>query len=218
MKSADRTKETFHAQQQIAFTNAKGGRIFVGVSDAKKISGVQLSGETLNEWLNQIKNSTYPSIKIYDDRIEFFNPGKLHGDLTVEKLQSGDYSSRTRNRAVANIFKECGIIERYGSGIKRVQNACAQHGIPSPLFEEFQHGFKVTLLKPANGEGVSEGVAQLIDIIYQNPGQRVPFLATTTGIPRKTIERWLKQLKERGEIEFRGAPRTGGYFVTDKKK
>jgi len=67
-------------------------------------------------------------------------------------------------------------------------------------------------------EGVSEGVAQLIDIIYQNPGQRVPFLATTTEIPRKTIERWLKQLKDRGKIEFRGAPRTGGYFVTDKKK
>jgi ATP-dependent DNA helicase RecG len=31
-------------------------------------------------------------------------------------------SSRSRNRAIAKIFKETGMIERYGSGIKRIKN------------------------------------------------------------------------------------------------
>ena len=62
-------------------------------------------------------------VKIFDDRMEFFNPGKLYDDITIEKLVSGDYSSRSRNRALAKIFKEAGIIERYGSGIKRIINA-----------------------------------------------------------------------------------------------
>lgn len=29
----------------------------------------------------------------------------------------------------------------------------------------------------------------------------------------KNIERWLKQLKDTQKIEFRGAPKTGGYYI-----
>lgn len=86
-------------------------------------------------------------IKVFDDRIEFFNPGKLYGGLTVEQLLSGNYSSKPRNRAIANMFKEAGIIERYGSGIARIQKLCQVHGVVAPKFEEFQHGFKVTVYK-----------------------------------------------------------------------
>ncbi len=28
----------------------------------------------------------------------------------------------------------------------------------------------------------------------------------------KNIERWIKQLKNEGKIEFRGSPKTGGYY------
>jgi predicted HTH transcriptional regulator len=86
----------------VAFSNAKGGKIFIGV---------------------------------FDNRIEFFNPGKLYDDLTIEKLQSGNYSSRTRNRAIARAFKEAGIIERYGSGIARIKNECKAHGVIEPKSE-----------------------------------------------------------------------------------
>jgi ATP-dependent DNA helicase RecG len=32
------------------------------------------------------------------------------------------------------------------------------------------------------------------------------------------LERWLKQLREEGKIEFRGAPKTGGYFLKNVEK
>ncbi|WP_256450125.1 hypothetical protein [Cylindrospermopsis raciborskii] len=35
--------------------------------------------------------------------------------------------------------------------------------------------------------------------------------------PKRTIERWLKQLKEQQAIEFRGAPKNGGYYLKQKK-
>lgn len=38
-------------------------------------------------------------------------------------------------------------------------------------------------------------------------------LARVTDTPRRTIERWLQQLKPAGRIEFRGAPKTGGYHA-----
>ena len=86
-------------------------------------------------------------IKIFDDRIEFFNPGKLYDDITIEKLKSNNYSSRVRNRAIARAFKEAGIIEQYGSGIKRIQDECKAHGVVEPIFEEFVHGFRAILFK-----------------------------------------------------------------------
>ena len=38
----------------VAFANAQGGTVLVGVSDTGEVVGVTLGKETLNEWLNQI--------------------------------------------------------------------------------------------------------------------------------------------------------------------
>lgn len=45
-----------------AFANAKGGRVFVGVSDKGKVSGVQLNKETIQTWINQTKQLTSQAI------------------------------------------------------------------------------------------------------------------------------------------------------------
>lgn len=56
------------------------------------------------------------------------------------------------------------------------------------------------------------GVNALLHIIKVNPGRRVPELAQLTGVSRRTIERHLKsRLAEL--VEFRGPPKTGGYYV-----
>jgi DNA-binding transcriptional regulator YiaG len=61
-------------------------------------------------------------------------------------------------------------------------------------------------------EGVNEGVNALLKTIKQQPGLRVPALAERMTTSAKNLERWLKQLKESGQIEFRGASKTGGYL------
>jgi len=83
--------------------------------------------------VNMIVHRDYMSsndsiIKIFDDGIDFFNPGKLPDGLTVEQLISGKYSSSIRNKQIASVFKEAGIIEKYGSGIKRVLEAFQGYG------------------------------------------------------------------------------------------
>jgi ATP-dependent DNA helicase RecG len=155
-------------------------------------------------------------IKIFDDRIEFFNPGKLYDDITIEKLQSGNYSSRARNRAIARAFKEAGIIERYGSGIARIKNECRGHGVKEPIFEEFVHGFRVTLFKEQL-DGVVNGVVNSdIDSLYifikDNPNQNANTISNALKIPLRTIQRKLKKLKDDNKIEFVGSPKTGGYY------
>ena len=45
-----------------AFANTKGGAILIGVSDRNEIKGVQVGKETLENWANQISQSTEPRV------------------------------------------------------------------------------------------------------------------------------------------------------------
>jgi ATP-dependent DNA helicase RecG len=85
------------------------------------------------------------SIKIYNDRIEFFNPGRLPDNISEEDLLKGMYVSNCRNKLIARVFKEIAWIERYGTGIRRVTSLFENYGCSKPVFENFQHGFKVTV-------------------------------------------------------------------------
>ena len=46
----------------VAFANAQGGTVLIGVTDAGSVQGVTLGKETLNEWLGQIKSATSPAL------------------------------------------------------------------------------------------------------------------------------------------------------------
>ena len=61
--------------------------------------------------------------------------------------------------------------------------------------------------------GANVGVNHLFVYIQTHPGQRASEMATAYKLTQRTIERWLKQLKDRDLIEFRGATKTGGYFA-----
>ncbi len=75
------------------------------------------------------------------DRIKFYNPGKLYGGITIDDLLSGNYTSKSRNKLVAKIFKEARLIERYGSGIMRVRQICKDYGVIEPQFCEISNVF-----------------------------------------------------------------------------
>ncbi len=62
----------------VAFANAKGGSVLVGVTDTGHVQGVTLGKETLNEWLGQIKSATSPSL------IPDIQPHPIDGKTIVE--------------------------------------------------------------------------------------------------------------------------------------
>lgn len=65
-----------------------------------------------------------------------------------------------------------------------------------------------------NCEGVNEGVTALLGIVRANPGKRANALAPLVGKSVQTVERYVRALKDAGKIEFRGAPKNGGYFAS----
>ena len=68
-------------------------------------------------------------------------------------------------------------------------------------------------VKRANDEVVNEGVNALLDVITTYPGKRANELATLIGKSVQTVERYVRTLKDSGKIEFRGAPKNGGYYA-----
>ena len=46
-----------------AFANTKGGRVLVGIADnGHPVKGFSIGDETLQKWVNEVKNKTQPSI------------------------------------------------------------------------------------------------------------------------------------------------------------
>ena len=56
----------------------------------------------------------------------------------------------------------------------------------------------------------------MADFIQRTPGLRAPQISQALGVPVKTLERRLRRLKERNQIEFRGSRRFGGYWKIGK--
>ena len=84
-------------------------------------------------------------IAIYDDRLEVTSPGGLYNGLTYEEVMNGH--SKIRNKGIANIFSQMGLVEAWGSGIKRILNAAEEYGLPKPRFQEFDNMFRVELFR-----------------------------------------------------------------------
>ncbi len=67
----------------VAFANAKGGRVYVGVNDGGKTVGVDLATESVQKWINEIKQKTEPSVIPDADIIEV--DGKTVVELSVQE-------------------------------------------------------------------------------------------------------------------------------------
>ena len=53
--------------------------------------------------------------------------------------------SRIRNPVIARVFRELGLTEQWGSGIKRIFESAAQQGLPEPLIEEIATGIRLRI-------------------------------------------------------------------------
>jgi predicted HTH transcriptional regulator len=100
----------------------------------------------LNMIVHRDYTSSYDSVvKIFPDRIEFYNPGALPDEISLQQLLEDYYVSQPRNKLIAEMFKEAGLIEKYGSGIKRVIQAFDEMNLPKPNFISMPSGFKVVV-------------------------------------------------------------------------
>ena len=59
--------------------------------------------------------------------------------MTIEDVRQG--VSKIRNRVIARVFRELGLIEQWGSGFRRILDEAEKQSLPEPVLEEI--GMKV---------------------------------------------------------------------------
>ena len=125
--------------------NTKQG-IKIGRTERERLP--EYPDEAVREALiNAICHRDYTSpgtiqVRIYDNRMEIWNPGRLPFDLTIAELYR-EHASRPRNLLLAEILFRLRMIERWGTGTNRILSTCKPHGIV-PTFREAMGNFIVT--------------------------------------------------------------------------
>jgi len=81
------------------------------------------------------ESSSNVQIRIFDDRIEVWNPGSLPEGWTVDTLKRR-HESRPKNPLIAKLFFMIKKIEQWGTGTNEMIEETIKHGLPEPIFED----------------------------------------------------------------------------------
>ncbi|MGF7023346.1 ATP-binding protein [Sphingobacterium sp. HSC-15S19] len=100
----------------------------------------------LNALVHRNYMGAHTQIRVYDDKITFWNEGGLQSPLTIESLKR-PHSSRPRNVLIADVCFKGGLIDAWGRGTIKIIEACKQAGLPEPEIIERDGGLLVTLFK-----------------------------------------------------------------------
>ena len=179
-------------------------------------------------------------VAVYDDRLEVTSPGGLYNGLTYEEVMNGH--SKIRNKAIANIFSQMGLVEAWGSGIKRIFDAAKEYDLPEPKFQEFDNMFRVELFRNNSmtesgkeagessekvrrrvGEGsdiirgyeLSDTQKKIVNLLLYDRQQSAAKIAEQLGMGSRSIEKNIKKLKELGILIRHGSPKNGYWEVID---
>lgn len=152
------------------------------------------------------------TVAIFDDRIEVANPGGLPFGMTLERVLGG--ASRIRNHVIARIFNELGLIEQWGTGLNKIIDACKQHGLATPLFQEINNHFMVTIYSgSANTKTVRPWQQKIIEHIKVHGRISAKEAAVLWKINIRTTREKMKQLINDGIIQRIGTSAKDPYAV-----
>ena len=156
------------------------------------------------------------------------NRGSFVNGLTIDEIING--RNDTRNCVIANVFKELGLIEQWGSGIARIKSSCLEVGLKEPLIRELNDFVDVEFYRPSISKTVvkpSEAVGKPSDNIENLTFQEekvIAYLEEHKKMVSKDVERLLrikesrirellKQMVEKGLIVRLGRGRSTYYVL-----
>ncbi len=99
------------------------------------------------------KHNLTGSIAIYDDRIEIANPGIFPPQISPESIKQ-PHESYPYNLKIAEALYKSTYLESWGSGAKRIMDACREQGVEEPTWR-WAGGFVIVTFKRPNKETVS---------------------------------------------------------------
>ena len=150
-------------------------------------------------------------ISFFSNRLEILSHGSLPNNLSIDEFFAG--ISKPRNLALMKIFSDLDIVDHTGHGIptivehygKEVFNIQSTYILVSIPFD------KEVLNKTNVGinVGINDTEKVILDELLKNPTLTADRLSLIIKKSKRTIERYLKALQEKGYLERNGSNKTG---------
>ncbi|NOQ56068.1 MAG: winged helix-turn-helix transcriptional regulator [Nanohaloarchaea archaeon] len=204
-------------EEVIDFIKAYILKEFIITGNPKREERWQYPIEAVRELvINAIVHRDYrgfhSQFKIFPKKIELINSGGLPFDLTVEDILDGSKRSEPRNRLIAEIFRDCGFIERYGSGIQRANLQLLEYNLPPLDIEVKENTFKLTLFSEVQvTPQVTALEVKIINIIKKDNKISIREIAELLEISSDTVKEYIKRLKDK-DILIRKGKTSAGYW------
>ena len=181
------------------------------------------------------KSSQNNEIVIYSNRVEIYNPGTFPEGLTPKDFIDGTGYSVKRNPLLAQLMYYVKDIESFGTGIKRISDACDTVGVKVEFLKR-KMGFAVVFYRPDAssfsdgniGNGIGENIgdsfcaneaqSQIIVKMRENPKTSARVIAEEIGIAPRNVEANIKTLKQEGFVERAGSAKGGHWIVKEVQK
>ena len=128
-------------------------------------------------------------VEIFSDRIEIVSPGSLPVGLSVDEYESGSISL-VRNRIVADLFRRLNLIEKFGTGVRRIKEQYRRY-TEKPIFSVYDNSILVVLPK-LNGRGMEQVNDSNIKFLSDHREEKVYEMLLANGtLTRVEIEKAL---------------------------
>ena len=166
------------------------------------------------------RDYTIPShveIRIHEDRLEVWSPGRLPHGITLGDLEH-PHSSVLRNLGIGTVFYDLELVEKWGSGILRMREACKEAGVPPPAFSEDQ-GFLVTFrgeivyTEYLRSQGLNDRQIGIVRTIRETGQITNRVIQNVFGVSKRQASEDLATLEARHLIERKGTTGRGTRYV-----
>ena len=144
--------------------------------------------------------------------------------------------SRPRNPAIASAFAYMKIIEKWGTGIPRLFEACEEYGLPKPELIDFDGDFRVNMYRKrdtnteTNRETSTntetntktnieilntdtESVEKILRLMREQPTITVKLIAQQLGLSVGGVRYHINRLKKDGIVEHSGSFKKGKWVI-----
>ncbi|DAB31522.1 MAG TPA: ATP-dependent DNA helicase [Sulfurospirillum sp. UBA11407] len=203
-------------------------------TDTYEIPEVALREALINALIHRdyINKGRDIKVGIYDDIVNIVSPGSFPNTITAGDIANG--RSEARNKVVANIFKELGLIEQWGSGINRIKKICKTNSLKEPKIEE-QNDFvdaqffrpiatendrlsSDTALKPSDNRRIPSDCSQqekaVIEYLFENQTIKSKQVEKLLNIKESRTRELLQTMVEKEYLVKLGSARSTHYKLS----
>lgn len=157
----------------------------------------------LNALVHRNYMGTTIQIRVYENKISFWNEGKLPEDLPLAALKR-QHPSRPRNPIIADVCFKGGYIDAWGRGTIKIIDACKLADLPEPEMKEIDGGFLITVYRKEISEDnlitvkLNERQKKAIEYVKKNNQITNTDYQKINKISKPTATRDIQYLVEKG--------------------